>query len=370
MDPEANGGPPTRATSRTVNAVGIVKHVTVETAGTYGTEAGVDTVPVVVAGHSCVPDWHALDGIIGLGGPMSATDDDCDSWLRSERAWIRAAVKAGPLFHGVCLGAHLLALALGGSVYAGPGAGCRYRPRRPDAASRAGSVVRQACRFPVGLPLARRHLLPAPRGGPARWLRQLCAPGIRYFAGVPPPGASSAPSKSERMPPARGRSGHPSRRRCNKPTVPRSWARSSRPCAARKRPGPVPRQRWVDVVRARATGEPPAPAPGRRGMRSADQDEACQPPARPSRRPGCRRWSRRTRPTVRAGTPVRAAPTRYPPQSRHRRRHHHDLPLFPGMPPIARHARVGVNRENPQAVEVPSGEGRWACKLGQALCHA
>jgi len=50
---------------------------------------------------------------------MGATDDDQFPWLRAERAWIRAAVGGGRAFLGVCLGAQLLALALGGRGMAG-----------------------------------------------------------------------------------------------------------------------------------------------------------------------------------------------------------------------------------------------------------
>lgn len=102
--------------------VGIIQHVAVETAGTYGetlAEAGVETVTVVLSDDPRLPDWRSLDGILVLGGPMSATDDDRYGWLAAERSWIRAAVGAGRPYLGVCLGAQILALALGGTVYPG-----------------------------------------------------------------------------------------------------------------------------------------------------------------------------------------------------------------------------------------------------------
>ncbi len=62
-------------------------------------------------------DW---DAIVAMGGPMSVNDEDECPWLAGEKAAIASHVRAGRPFWGSCLGAQLLAAALGARVYAGP----------------------------------------------------------------------------------------------------------------------------------------------------------------------------------------------------------------------------------------------------------
>ena len=67
-----------------------------------------------------LPAWQEFDAIVATGGPMSAVDDARYPWLTGERTLIAEAVEAGTPFWGVCLGAQLLAVALGGAVWQGP----------------------------------------------------------------------------------------------------------------------------------------------------------------------------------------------------------------------------------------------------------
>jgi GMP synthase-like glutamine amidotransferase len=60
------------------------------------------------------------DAIVAMGGPMSVNDEDEHPWLAVEKAAIADHVRAGRPFWGSCLGAQLLAAALGARVYAGP----------------------------------------------------------------------------------------------------------------------------------------------------------------------------------------------------------------------------------------------------------
>jgi GMP synthase-like glutamine amidotransferase len=60
------------------------------------------------------------DAIVAMGGPMSVNDESEHPWLVAEKAEIAAHVRAGRPFWGSCLGAQLLAAALGARVYAGP----------------------------------------------------------------------------------------------------------------------------------------------------------------------------------------------------------------------------------------------------------
>jgi GMP synthase (glutamine-hydrolysing) len=60
------------------------------------------------------------DAIVAMGGPMSVNDERENPWLVGEKALIASHVRAGRPFWGSCLGAQLLAAALGARVYAGP----------------------------------------------------------------------------------------------------------------------------------------------------------------------------------------------------------------------------------------------------------
>jgi len=54
--------------------------------------------------------------LVVLGGPMGAADDDALPWLRSEKRFIAETIAAGRPVLGVCLGAQIISLVLGGSV--------------------------------------------------------------------------------------------------------------------------------------------------------------------------------------------------------------------------------------------------------------
>lgn len=65
-----------------------------------------------------VPEAIAIYGLIFLGGPMSVNDDL--HYLRVEEGLIRRAVAEGLPVLGICLGAQLVARALGGAVRRNP----------------------------------------------------------------------------------------------------------------------------------------------------------------------------------------------------------------------------------------------------------
>jgi GMP synthase (glutamine-hydrolysing) len=67
------------------------------------------------AGDRLPSDLDDVDGIVSLGGPQSATDDALP-WLSAEFGLLRAAHAGGVPILGVCLGAQILARALGGTV--------------------------------------------------------------------------------------------------------------------------------------------------------------------------------------------------------------------------------------------------------------
>ncbi len=64
-----------------------------------------------------LPALEEIDGLIIMGGPMGVNDEGKFPWLAQEKAFIRSAIKAGKPVLGICLGAQLIAAALGARVY-------------------------------------------------------------------------------------------------------------------------------------------------------------------------------------------------------------------------------------------------------------
>lgn len=70
--------------------------------------------------EAALPDPRTLDLVIAMGGPMSVNDESLYPWLRAEKAFIAEAIRRGTPVVGVCLGAQLIASALGARVYPNP----------------------------------------------------------------------------------------------------------------------------------------------------------------------------------------------------------------------------------------------------------
>jgi GMP synthase-like glutamine amidotransferase len=66
---------------------------------------------------STFPDPADLDLIIVMGGPMSVNDDASCPWLKTEKQFIRDAIRCDLPLIGICLGAQLIAASLGARVY-------------------------------------------------------------------------------------------------------------------------------------------------------------------------------------------------------------------------------------------------------------
>ncbi len=68
-----------------------------------------------------VPGAEELDGVVVMGGPMGVYEGERHAYLREEIRLLAEMVAGEKPVLGVCLGAQLLAAALGARVYQGPG---------------------------------------------------------------------------------------------------------------------------------------------------------------------------------------------------------------------------------------------------------
>lgn len=66
------------------------------------------------------PAMAEFDGLLVLGGAMSVYDEAAFPWLIAEKAFLREVLRAGKLTLAICLGAQLVAQALGGEVRPNP----------------------------------------------------------------------------------------------------------------------------------------------------------------------------------------------------------------------------------------------------------
>ncbi|MFC4678162.1 glutamine amidotransferase [Desulfovibrio legallii] len=64
--------------------------------------------------------WHEADLAVVLGGPIGVNEKDRYPFLGAEQALVEARLASGRPLLGVCLGAQLMAAALGAAVYPGP----------------------------------------------------------------------------------------------------------------------------------------------------------------------------------------------------------------------------------------------------------
>ncbi len=64
-----------------------------------------------------LPRVEAVDFLVIMGGPMSVNDEDAFPWLGVEKRFIRESIEHGTPVLGICLGAQLIASAMGARVY-------------------------------------------------------------------------------------------------------------------------------------------------------------------------------------------------------------------------------------------------------------
>ena len=65
-----------------------------------------------------LPPIDKVEFLISMGGPMSVNDEEEHPWLIEEKAFIKSAIDREKPILGICLGAQLIATAMGEKVYA------------------------------------------------------------------------------------------------------------------------------------------------------------------------------------------------------------------------------------------------------------
>ena len=101
--------------------VRVLQHVPFEGLGsleTWLSERGADVHYTRFYESSALPNPRAVDLVIAMGGPMSVNDERDYPWLKPEKVFVHEAIRRGLPVVGVCLGAQLIASALGARVYA------------------------------------------------------------------------------------------------------------------------------------------------------------------------------------------------------------------------------------------------------------
>ena len=101
--------------------VAVIRHVPFEDVGLIGevlSEAGLPYDYIDMNGNDVPTLIASYAALISMGGPMSANDNL--PFLRQELDWIRSAVAEGKPVLGICLGAQMIAKALGGRVCPNP----------------------------------------------------------------------------------------------------------------------------------------------------------------------------------------------------------------------------------------------------------
>jgi len=85
--------------------------------GAWAAARGATLLPVRLFANEPLPAPDRFDLLVVLGGPMGVNDTASFDWLAPERDFIRHAIQSGRRVLGICLGAQLIAAALGAKVY-------------------------------------------------------------------------------------------------------------------------------------------------------------------------------------------------------------------------------------------------------------
>jgi len=101
----------------------IIKHVDIEGPGLIEYCLNQAKIPYKIVNLKpgvYLPKLDGLTHIVFLGGPMNVYEEDRYPFLRDEDLFIKEAIQRGKTVLGICLGAQLIAKALGAKVFKAP----------------------------------------------------------------------------------------------------------------------------------------------------------------------------------------------------------------------------------------------------------
>ncbi len=85
--------------------------------GEYAQNHGIEISGTALYANEAVPDLDDFDLLLIMGGPMGVHDEAIYPWLKKEMQLIEKAISKNKMIIGICLGAQLIAQAMGASVY-------------------------------------------------------------------------------------------------------------------------------------------------------------------------------------------------------------------------------------------------------------
>lgn len=147
-----NAGGLVRRAEENMRRAVVIGHVAFEDPGSLAPAlaAAGFTIHAYQAGVDIIP-WHeglVCDLLVVLGGPIAVYEEAAFPFLKTEKELVAARLARGGVTLGICLGAQIMAAALGARVYAGnAGKEIGWEPVHPTPAGRA-----TACLAPLFAP--------------------------------------------------------------------------------------------------------------------------------------------------------------------------------------------------------------------------
>jgi GMP synthase-like glutamine amidotransferase len=83
----------------------------------WAAEKGHPVNQTFICKNEALPPLDSFDWLMVMGGSQHAWDEQGNSWLQEEKAFVRKALDNGKPILGICFGAQILAEALGGRIF-------------------------------------------------------------------------------------------------------------------------------------------------------------------------------------------------------------------------------------------------------------